>query len=75
LFDDKTGLLEGTVLEILQNLFDTCGAITPQSLAATKAKVEATTYDHAGLIVTICTSINKYDNMPEAANAAETPTQ
>jgi hypothetical protein len=44
---DETGLLDGTVPQILQNLFDTYGAITPQTLAAAKAKVEATTYNHA----------------------------
>jgi hypothetical protein len=75
LIDDETGLLEGTAPQILQNLVDTYGAITPQSLAAAKAKVEATTYNHARPIVTIFTSINEYANMAEAANAAETPTQ
>jgi hypothetical protein len=75
LINGKTGLLEGTVPEILQNLFDTYGAITHQSLAAAKAKVEATTYNHDRPIVTIFTAINKYANMADAANAAETPTQ
>jgi hypothetical protein len=75
LIDDETGLLEGTVPEILQNLFDTYGAITPQTLAAAKAKVEATTYNHARPIVNIFTAINEYANMAEAANAAETTPQ
>jgi hypothetical protein len=59
LIDDETGLLDGTVPEILQNLFDTYGDITPQSLAAAKAKVEETTYNHARPIVNIFTSINE----------------
>jgi hypothetical protein len=49
LIDDETGLLEGTVPQILQNLFDTYRAITPQTLAAAKA----TTYNHSRPILTI----------------------
>ncbi len=75
LIDNETGLLEGTVPEILQALFDTYGDITPQSLAAAKAKVESTTYNHARPIVNIFTAINEYANMAEAANAAETTSQ
>jgi hypothetical protein len=41
LIDNDTGLLEGTILQIIQTLFDTYGAITPQLLAAAKAKVKA----------------------------------
>jgi hypothetical protein len=59
LIDDETGLLEGTVPQILSELFDTYGAITPQSLTATKAKLETTTYNHPKPIVTIFTAINE----------------
>jgi hypothetical protein len=58
LINDDTGLLEGTIPEIIQTLFDTYGSITPQSLAAAKAKVEAVTYNHGQPIVTIFTEIN-----------------
>jgi hypothetical protein len=75
LIDDETGLLTGTVPEILQNLFDTYGVITPQSLAAAKAKLETTTYNHSRPIVNIFTAINDYANMAEAAKAAETTSQ
>jgi hypothetical protein len=75
LIDDDTGLLEGTIPTILQSLFDTYGAITPQSLAAAKAKVEATTYDHARPIVNLFTAINDYATMADAADAEETPAQ
>ena len=44
LIDNDTGLLEGTVPDIMSNLFDTYGAITPQTLAAEKVKLEETTY-------------------------------
>jgi hypothetical protein len=75
LIDDDTGLLQGTIPQILQSLFDTYGAITPQSLATAKAAVEAIAYNHARPIVNIFTEINEYANMADAAQAAETPTQ
>jgi hypothetical protein len=75
LIDDETGLLEGTIPAILQSLFDTYGDITPQSLAAAKTKVEATTYNHTRPIVNIFTDINAYANMADAAHAPETATQ
>jgi hypothetical protein len=75
LIDDDTGLLEGSIPEIIQTLFDTYGAITPQSLAAAKSKVESTTYNHSRPIVTIFTDINEYANMAEAAHASETTEQ
>jgi hypothetical protein len=75
LINDNTGLLVGTIPQILQSLFDTYRAITPQSLATAKAKVEASTYNHARPIVNIFTAINEYANMANAAQAAKTPTQ
>jgi hypothetical protein len=65
LIDDDTGLLEGTIPEIIQTLFDTYGSITPQSLAAAKAKVEAVIYNHGRPIVTISTEINEYAETTE----------
>jgi hypothetical protein len=75
LIDDETGLLTGTVPEILQSLFDAYGAITPQSLAAAKAKLETTPYNHSRPIVNIFTAINDYANIANAAEAAETTAQ
>ena len=75
LIDDNTGLLEGPVPTIMKQLFETYGAITPQTLTATKATLETTTYNHTKLIVNIFTAVNNYANMAEAADAAETQTQ
>jgi hypothetical protein len=75
LIDDETGLLEGTVPDIMKELFDTYGAITPQTLTAAKTKLEATTYNHAKPIVNIFTAINEYAHMADAAEAPETATQ
>jgi hypothetical protein len=72
---DSIGSLQGTVPEILQSLFDTYGAITPQSLTATKTQVESTTYDHTKPIANLFYAINDYATMAEAADAAETPRQ
>jgi hypothetical protein len=75
LIDNNTGLLEGPVPNIMKQLFETYGAITPQTLAAAKTTLETTTYDHTKPIVTIFTAINDYVNMAEAAEATETQTQ
>jgi hypothetical protein len=75
LIDDDTGLLEGTVPTIFQELYSTYGAITPQSLAAAKTEVEATTYNHSRPITNIFTNINEYAHMAEHADATETPAQ
>ena len=60
--------------EILQELFDTYGAI-PQSLTAVKDNLEATVYNHDKPVVTIFTAINEYASMADAANASETDDQ
>ena len=75
LIDDATGLLDGTVPVILASLFATYGAITPQTLATAKQKLEETTYNHARPIANLFTKINEYANLAEAANATETPAQ
>jgi hypothetical protein len=75
LVDDDTGLLQGTIPQVLSDLFDTYGSITPQSLAAAKAELESTTYDHSKPIVNVFTAISSYALMAEHANSAETPTQ
>jgi hypothetical protein len=75
LIDDDTGLLEGTVSYIMKELFETYGAITPQSLTSAKDKLEATIYNHTKPIVNVFTAINDYANMAEAADAPETTMQ
>ena len=75
LIDEETGLLTGTVPEILKNLFDTYGDITAQSLAAKKSKVEAMTYSHDKPLATIFHSINDFATMAEASGAPTTQAQ
>jgi hypothetical protein len=75
LIDNKADPFKGTIPQIMSKLFDTYGAITPQSLTATKAKLETITYNHSKPIVTIFTAINEYADMADAAKASGTPTQ
>jgi uncharacterized membrane protein YgcG len=71
----NTGLLQGTVPQIFEELYRTFGAITPQSLNVAKDKLQATTYNHSRPIVNLFTAITKYANMADAANSSKTPTQ
>ena len=75
LIDDATGLLVGTIPEIMGELYDTYGTVTPQSLTAAKSKLESTSYDHSRPIANLFTAINDYANMAEANGATETPVQ
>jgi hypothetical protein len=75
LIDEETGLLEGPVHHIMKHLFETYGAITPQTLTSAKAALETTTYNHAKPIANVFTAIHEYANMADVANSAETPTQ
>jgi hypothetical protein len=75
LIDDETGLLEGPVHHIMSHLFETYGAITPQTLTSAKAALETTTYNHSKPITNVFTAINDYATMADAANSAENPTQ
>ena len=73
---EDTGLLEGTVLEMFQELFDNYRAITPQSLTATKVELEATQYNHAKPILTVFTAIDEHgSSMAEAATVSERDSQ
>jgi hypothetical protein len=56
-------------------LHSTYGAVTPQSLAAAKAEVEATTCNHSRPITNTFTNINEHAHMAEHADATETPAQ
>ena len=75
LIDDDTGLLQGTIPQIFEELYNSFGAITPQSLATAKAKLETTPYNHTRPIVNVFTTINEYANMAEASGAPKTATQ
>ena len=75
LYDAETGLLEGTIPEIIQSLFGTYGTVTAEELAAAKTKVKALSYDHSKPIANIFLKINEYSIMAAHANAAETQQQ
>jgi hypothetical protein len=73
LIDNDTGLLEGTIPHIIQTLFDTYGAITPQSLVAEKAKVEALSYNHSRPIVTISPPSTNMQAWPKPSMPPKVP--
>ena len=75
LIDDSTCLLVGKIPEIMSELYDTYGTVTPQSLTAAQSKLETTTYDHSRPITNLFTVINDYANMAEDNGATETPVQ
>ena len=75
LIDDATGLLVGTIPEIMSELYDTYGTVTPQYLNAAKTRLESTSYNHARPVASLFTAINYYANMAEANGATETPVQ
>ena len=75
LINNSTGILVGTILEIMAKLYDMYGTVTPQLLTAAKSKLETTTYNHSRPIAYQFTAINDYANMAEANGATETPVQ
>ena len=75
LIDDATGLLVGTIPEIMGKLYDTYGTVTLKLLTAAKSKLKTTTYDHSHPIANLFTAINDYANMAEANGSTEIPVQ
>jgi hypothetical protein len=75
LIDDATGLLIGTFPDIMRELYDTYGTVTPQALTAAKAKLEITAYDHSRPIANLFTAITDYAHMAEASGTTKTPEQ
>ena len=73
--DNATGILVGTIPDIMGELYNMYGNVTPQSLTADKSKLETTTYNHSRPIANLFTATNDYFNMAEANGATETPVQ
>ena len=55
---DETGLLTGTIPDILASLFKTYGNITAQTLTAKQYMVESIPYNHTKTLSTIFHAIN-----------------
>jgi hypothetical protein len=75
LIDYATGLLIGTVPNIMRELYDTYSTVMLQALTAAKAKLEITAYDHSCPIAKLFTAITDYAHMAEASGATETSKQ
>jgi hypothetical protein len=63
LINEDTGLLQGTIPETFVKLCRTFGAISPQTLAAANATLEATVHQHSRLIANTFTTITKHANV------------
>jgi hypothetical protein len=61
--------------QLFIDLYRTFGAITPQSLAAAKATLEATIFNHTKPLANIFTAITRYADMASAAECEETTPQ
>jgi hypothetical protein len=75
LVNDAIGLLISTIPDIMRELYDTYGTVTPQALTTAKAKLEITAYEHSSPIANLFTAITDYAHMAEASGATETPEQ
>ena len=73
--NDDTGVVEGTVIETIQYLFQEFGDITDQQLADTKNKLMKHKYVHDDPISNIFHEIHKYSLMAEAHGTPETSAQ
>ena len=73
--NDDTGVVEGTVVEIIQYLFQEFGNITDQQLAEAKNKVMQHKYIHDDPISNVFQEIHKYSLMAEAHGTPETSAQ
>ena len=73
--NDDTGVVEGTVVEIVQYLFQEFGNITDQQLAEAKNKVMQHKYVHDDPISNVFQEIHKYSLMAEAHGTPETSAQ
>jgi hypothetical protein len=75
LTDDDTGLITGTIVEIMAYLFDTFGYVNPTALNDKRDEILALTIDANKPIDTLFNTINKYAGVAEAAGSDETPAQ
>jgi len=75
LVKETTGFLQGTVPNIIKELFETYGLITPQSFSAAKAALETKVYQHASPIGHFFTSITEFANMAAAAESVLSASQ
>jgi hypothetical protein len=75
LVNEDTGLVQGTVQDIFDELYRTFGAITPQALALAKTALEATVYGHSKPLSNIFTAIARYADMANASGSEETTPQ
>ena len=75
LVNEETGLVVGTIPEIMAYLFETYGNISPTVLNEKREEMLSYTYDNTKPIDLLFTAINKYAGIADSAGSPETPSQ
>jgi uncharacterized membrane protein YgcG len=75
MIDYETGAINGTIPEIIAELFEIFGQVSAAELAEAKKDVQSTTYDPRKPMSTIFTLIHDYAAMAEFCKTPETPEQ
>ena len=73
--DEDTGLVRGTVPEIMKYLFETYGHISPTTLNEKREEILNMTYDPNKPIDLLFNKISKYATVADVAGSPETPSQ
>jgi hypothetical protein len=73
--DEDTGLVRGTVPEIMKYLFETYGHISPTTLNEKREEILNMTYDPNKPIDLLYNKISKYDTVVDVVGSPETPSQ
>ena len=75
LIDEDTGLVRGTIPEIMKYLFDTYGHISATTLNEKREEILNQSYDPGKPIDILFNKISKYAMVADVAGSPETPTQ
>jgi hypothetical protein len=73
--DDETGVIKGTIVDIMAHLFSTYGYINPTTLNDKRDEILALTVDNNRAIDAISNTIQNYAGVADAAKSEETPAQ
>ena len=73
--DEDTGLVRGTIPEIMKHLFDTYGHISATTLNEKRQEISNQSYDPGKPIDILFNKISKYATVADVAGSPETPTQ
>ena len=73
--NEETGLVKGTIPEVMSFLFETYSNISPTVLNEKREEILSMTYDNSKPIGLIISSINKYADIAYSTSSPEAPSQ